>query len=196
MKDIPTFQEELNKYIEYDDIRGIACLMDKNLYTLEIDTKDDEELKSWLERVRPSLIEQIKTANEELQKRLPKYIGNETTEGDLLEKLKSLNPYNDTCIKDWYDEIVSFETIKTSHVGYYIDKYILNIEYSPCSFFGKSEYVYLAETDEHIKSDEFYPFFKKASAIALAYANEELLRRLGQLEDMTADENRNQRRDK
>ena len=100
MKDIPTFQEELNKYIEYDDIRGVMVLMDKNLYTLEIDTKDDEELKSWLERVRPSLIEQIKTANEELQKRLPKYIGNETTEGDLLEKLKSLNPYNDTCIKN------------------------------------------------------------------------------------------------
>ena len=129
MKYIPTFQEELNKYIEHDDTRGIMVLMDKNLYTLEIDTKDDEELKSWLERVRPSLIEQIKTANEELQKRLPKYIGNETTEGDLLEKLKSLNPYNSTCVQIWYDEIVSFKTIKTSHVGYYIDKYILNIEH-------------------------------------------------------------------
>ena len=189
MKDIPTFQEELNKYIEYDDIRGVACLMDKNLYTLEIDTKDDEELKSWLERVRPSLIEQIKTANEELQKRLPKYIGNETTEGDLLEKLKSLNPYNSTCVQIWYDEIVSFKTIKTSHVGYYIDKYILNIEHG-CSSFGKIEYVYIADTDEEVKSDEFYPFFKKASAIALAYANEELLRRLGQVEDMT-DETQN-----
>ena len=195
MKDIPTFQEELDKYIEYDDIRGIMVLIDKNLYTLEIDTKDDEELKAWLERVRPNKIKQIKTANIELQKRLPKYIGNETTEGDLLEKLKALNPYNDTCIKDWYDEIVSFETIKTSHVGYYIDKYLLNIEHG-CSSFGKVEYVYIADTDEHIKADEFYPFFKKASAIALAYANEELLRRLGQLEDMTADENRNQRNNK
>ena len=109
-----------------------------------------------------------------------------------MEKLKSLNPYSNTCVKDWYDEIVSFKTIKTSHVGYYIDKYILNIEHG-CSSFGKSEYVYIADTDEEVKSDEFYPFFKKASAIALAYANEELLRRLGQLEDMTADENRNKR---
>ena len=195
MKDIPTFQEELNKYIEYDDIRGVASLISNNIYTLEIDTKDDEELKAWLERVKPNLIEQIKKANTELQKRLPKYIGNETTEGDLLEKLKSLNPYNSTCVQIWYDEIVSFKTIKTSHVGYYIDKYILNIEHNPYSF-GKPEYVYIADTDEEVKSDEFYPFFKKASAIALAYANEELLRRLGQLEDMTADENRNQRRDK
>ena len=194
MKDIPTFQEELNKYIEYDDIRGVASLICGNFYTLEMDTKDDKD-KAWLEMVKPNRIKQIKTANEELQKRLPKYIGNETTEGDLLEKLQALNPYNDTCIKDWYDEIVSFETIKTSHVGYYIDKYILNIEHDPY-LFGKVEYVYIADTDEEVKSDEFYPFFKKASAIALAYANEELLRRLGQLEDMTADENRNQRNNK
>ena len=194
MKDIPTFQEKLNKYIEHDDIRGVASLICGNFYTLEMDTKDDKD-KAWLEMVKPNRIKQIKTANEELQKRLPKYIGNETTEGDLLEKLQALNPYNDTCIKDWYDEIVSFETIKTSHVGYYIDKYILNIEHDPY-LFGKVEYVYIADTDEEVKSDEFYPFFKKASAIALAYANEELLRRLGQLEDMTADENRNQRNNK
>ena len=194
MKDIPTFQEELNKYIEYDDTRGVASLICGNFYTLEMDTKDDKD-KAWLEMVKPNRIKQIKTANEELQKRLPKYIGNETTEGDLLEKLQALNPYNDTCVKDWYDEIVSFETIKTSHLLYYIDKYILNIEHDPY-LFGKVEYVYIADTDEDIRADEFYPFFKKASAIALAYANEELLRRLGQLEDMTADENRNQRNNK
>ena len=187
--DVPTFEEELAKYIEYDDIRGIMVLIDKNLYTLGIDTKDDKELRAWIDRVRPTLIEKIQTANIELQKRLPKYIGDITTEGDLLEKLKALNPYNDTCIKIWYDEIVSFETIKTSHVGYYIDKYILNIEHNPHSF-GKVEYVYLADTDEEVRADEFYPFLKKASAIALAYANEELLRRLEQLEDMT-DETQN-----
>lgn len=194
---IHTFEEELNNYIEHDDIRGLMVLMVKNLNILEMDTKDDdEELKAWLKRIRPNYIEQIKVANIEFQKRLPKYIGNETTEGDLLEKLKALNPYSNTCIKDWYDEIASFKTIKTSHIGYYIDKYILNIEYSPCSFFGKSEYVYIADIDERVRADEFYPFFKKASAIALVYANEELLRRLGQLEDMTADENRNQRNNK
>ena len=45
MFDVPTFEEELAKYIEYDDIRGIMVLIDKNLYTLGIDTKDDEELR-------------------------------------------------------------------------------------------------------------------------------------------------------
>lgn len=194
MKDIPTFQEELDKYIEYDDTRGVASLICGNFYDLEMDTKDDKD-KAWLERIRPNRIKQIKTANIELQKRLPKYIGNETTEGDLLEKLKSLNPYNSTCVQIWYDEIDSFKTIKTSHLLFNIDKYLLNIEHDPY-LFGKVEYVYLSDIDEHIGADEFYSFFKKASAIALAYANEELLRRLGQLEDMTADENRNQRNNK
>ena len=189
--DVPTFEEELDKYIEYDDIRGIMVLIDKNLYTLGIDTKDDEELRAWIDRVRPTLIEEVKTANIELQKRLPKYIGDITTEGDLLEKLEAIEPkYNDTCVKIWYDEIVSFETIKTSNVGYYIDKYILNIEHNPYSF-GKVEYVYLADTDEEVRADEFYPFLKKASAIALAYANEELLKRLEQLEDMTDETTQN-----
>lgn len=191
MFDVPTFEEELAKYIEHDDIRGIMVLIDKNLYTLEIDTKDDEELRAWIDRVRPTLIERIQTANIELQKRLPKYIGDITTEGDLLEKLKAIEPkYSDTCVQIWYDEIVSFKTIKTSHVGYYIDKYILNIEHDPYSFFGKPEYVYLSDTDEEVRADDFYSFLKRASAIALVYANEELLRRLEQLEDM-ADETQN-----
>lgn len=177
---VPTFEEELNQYIEHDDTRGIAYLINKNLYTLEMDTKDDEELKAWLERVKPNLIKQIKTANIELQKRLPRYIGDITTEGDLLEKLKALNPYSDTCIKDWYDEIDSFKTIKTSHLLFNIDKYLLNIEHDPY-LFGKHEYVYIADTDEDIRADEFYPFFKNASAIALAYANEELLKRLKEM---------------
>ena len=60
MKDIPTFQEKLNMFIEYDDIRGVASLISGNFYTLEMDTKDDEELKAWLERVRPNKIKQIK----------------------------------------------------------------------------------------------------------------------------------------
>ena len=150
----PTFEEKLAMYIEHDNISGICSLINGSLWVMEI-AENDEFLNDML----PTLIDEVKTANTELQKRLPKYIGNETTEGDLMEKLKALKSFNDTCVKDWYDEIDSFKTIKTRHIPRYMNKHIENLKYE----FEKQ------------------PDRKKASAIALVYANEELLRRLDEV---------------
>ena len=194
MKDIPTFQEKLNMCIEHDITNGIVCLIDLNFYDLEMDTKDDEELKAWLERSKPRLIEQIKTANEELQKIMPRYIGNaiiEPNEEDLIARLEAIEP---KCVESWSEFLLDLPNKTIRQILYWMDTYIIRSD--EIAYGGRFSCSTIDDNGEEVFHEEIYNFYKQILPIALVYLNEELLRRLGQLEDMTADENRNQRNNK
>lgn len=190
----PTFEEELNKFIEHDDVRGIACLIDKNLYILGLEEKDDEKFKTWLERARPNLIEQIKKANIEFQKMMNKYIGNATiepTEELLIEKLEAIEP---ECVESWSEFLLDLPNKTIGELIYWMNIYIINSD--EIAHGGGFLCRTIDDNDETVFHEEIYNFYKQILPIALVYLNTELLNRLEQLEVMTSDEKTSNNKDK
>lgn len=181
MKDIPTFQEKLNMCIEHDITNGIVCLIDLNFYDLEMDTKDDEELKAWLERSKPRLIEQIKTANTELQKIMPRYIGNATiepTEELLIARLEAIEP---ECVESWSEFLLDLPNKTIRQLLYWMDRYIIYAD--EIARGGSILCRTIGDDGEMVFHEEVYSFYKQILPIALVYLNEELLKRLDEMYD-------------
>lgn len=177
-KNIPTWNEKF-ELIPTRTTDYLVCEIDKHIMMLEL--KDDDYEPS--EKAKQLWLNYIRALNEELQQnKIDDYIGNATIEEEelLIAKLEAIEP---ECVESWSEFLLDLPNKDIGQLLYWMHVYVVDTDIINSG--GGLLCCVVGDDGELVFKEEIYNFYKQILPIALVYLNEELLRRLEQLGEMT-----------